>query len=346
MARRARGGTVAAMLAALAAGAGAAAPRELPVPADKGWMHAETRLVLRPEMAGLARTGLSDLSPDEHDVIAQFAAPDGAVQATLYLFHPAVPSLPLWFDRARFEVEARDLTRHGAPATADPVAFAAAGTGAASALRQVYGLVSGPLRSTEVAALPLGDWLVVLRLSAPRLTADALDAVAMRLVAALRLPVGAAPAAVPVRACAAPLAYGRAKPVQPDGADTILSLAMGMARPAKPADAAPPPVWCREGAPTVDYAAYRADGDVRGYTLALADSGRVVHVAPGLLAQLGKGPTRYSVTLADLEGAATSFPGFDALPRPEQVVALVRGGRATARAQGNQVTVQADALKR
>jgi len=342
-----------ALAAALAAATGLgtgghAAPRDLAVPADKAWMHAETRLILHSTMAGLSRTALVDNSPDEHDVIAQFGAPDGAVVATLYLFHPAVPSVPLWFDRARFEVEARDLTRRGAPASADPIAFPPSGSGPPAALRQAYGLVAGPLRSTEVAALPLGDWLVVLRLSAPRLTAAALDAKTMEMVADLHLPAGSAPAAVPVTSCAAPLAYGHARPVKPDAGDMILSLVIGAAtaQPSAAAASSPPPVWCREGTAAPLYAAYRANGDAHGYLLALGDSGRVVHVTPSLMAQMGKGPSRYTLTLNDLEGATVSYPPFDALPRPEQVFDAVRNGRETGHARGNQVNIQADALKR
>ena len=57
------------LLCALALTSGASlSARNLVVPADKGWKHAETGIILSPQLAGLPRTELTDATQSEHDV--------------------------------------------------------------------------------------------------------------------------------------------------------------------------------------------------------------------------------------------------------------------------------------
>lgn len=113
---------LAAMVALTAATAVSA--RDLEVPANKGWMHAETKLIVRPSVAGLNRVAITDATTNEHDIAVELESADKSVFATLFLFHPAVPSVPLWFDRSRTAIEKRKNFDKGAPASADPIAFA------------------------------------------------------------------------------------------------------------------------------------------------------------------------------------------------------------------------------
>ena len=88
------GFVVFAAIAATAVAAPAAAQRDLGVPATAGWKHAETGLILRPRMAGLARTGIADAGTAELDVSAQFGSSD-ATAITVYIFRPALQSAPI-----------------------------------------------------------------------------------------------------------------------------------------------------------------------------------------------------------------------------------------------------------
>lgn len=340
--------SMAVALACVAHGAMPAAARDLAVPSDKGWQHAETGLILPARLAGLSRTALTDATADEHDVAAQFALPDRSLEATLYLFHPAVRDVPLWFDRSRTAIETRDLFRDAAPASADPVAFAPPGGTTASGLRQVYASAGGAYRSTALAVIPVGGWIVAIRMSGRTLSADELDQRLQQVVAAIRWPMttAAAPAAVPVEACASPLAFGKAKVMKADGADLLINLALAgtVSQKAKAEPAAgPPPVWCREGKGLTEYGIYRADG-VAGYTMALYDAGRVISVFPSIMGQVDKTGT-YSVTLKDVDDSASAFPSFSAMPSPRQVWELVKAGRTSGRVAGRTVTINAGALK-
>ncbi len=248
-----------------------------------------------------------------------------------------VTSVPLWFDRSRTAIETRDLFRDAAPASADPVAFAPPGSATASALRQVYASAGGAYRNTALAVIPVGGWIVAIRMSGRTLIAGQLDERLQQAIAAIRWPAAAAPApaAVPVKACATPLAFGKAKAMKPGGADLLIDLALAgtLSRQAKAEPVAgPPPIWCREGKGLKEYGIYRTDGGL-GYTMALYDAGRVVSVFPSIMGQVDKTGI-YSVTLKDVDDSASAFPSFSAMPSPRQVWELVRAGRTSGRAAG------------
>ena len=334
------------MIVALACATPAVA-RDLAVPADKGWQHAPTGVILTRQLAGMPRTTLTDATETEHDVAAQFELPDKSVFATIYIFKSPVADAALWFDRSRTALEARDIYRHAAPATIDPVAFAAGAARSASALRQVYAVPDGPYRSTALAVVPVGAWVVAIRMSATTLTADRLDARLTDVIGAIRWPAESGdpiPIAVPVKTCAVPLTFSKAKLVKANGADMLMSL-LGASVAAEKETATParPTTWCREGDAHPEYGVYRGDTGANGYIMALADAGRVVSVVPSLMGLVDNTGT-YTVSLQDVEGTTFSYPSFTALPRPEQVRDVVLGGNATGSSKDGRIKVDSKAL--
>ncbi|WP_258044268.1 hypothetical protein [Sphingomonas citricola] len=323
--------------------AASADARDLAVPANKGWQHAQTGIILMPTLAGSSRTALSDATDGEFDVTAQYEAADKSVITTLFLFHPAAGDVALWFDRARAALEANKVIRDMAPTSATPVAFAAPGAGATSALKQVYASAGGQFRSTALAVVPVGDWLIALRMTAPALSAAQLDERMGQVIAGVRWPragTSAARTAVPVAACAAPLAYAKAKMVKPDLGDVLIGLSLVSQAAAKTAKPSTPVTWCRDGGSEQGYSVYRADQGTDGYTMALGDAGRVVSVAPSLMGQVNKTGT-YSVTLRDVDGSASTLPSFNKMPAPAQVWSAVSSGKVAGRVQGKEVTLDA-----
>lgn len=319
--------------------------RDLPVPADKGWQHAQTGVVVMPQVAGFRRTALTDATDTEHDVAAQFGEDAEGTFATLYLFKPAAGGAAVWFDRAQTALDAGATGKGSAPATIEPVAFALPGGTATTAVRQVHAIPGGPYRSTALAVVPVGDWLVKLRITSRTLTAERLDARLTALVAGLRWPARAREGAAfaLVQPCAAPLDYGKAKVVKADGAGMFMSLILpGVIAKQPAAERGPPALWCREGERSTDYAAYRADGSVASYILAYNDAGRIARIAPPILAE-GKGKS-VTVTTEDVDGTVSAYPSFSAPPRPAQVWKLLNSGRPTSRAKGDQITIDAGSL--
>jgi hypothetical protein len=338
------------------------AARELAVPADKGWQHQETGLVLMSRLTGLQRTALSDTTQSEHDVAAQFTAPDESVIASVFLFKPAIADVALWFDRGATTLQANEVFRGAAPVSAAPLGFAAGGAPVASSLRQVYTKATGPYRSTALAVMPLGEWIVAVRMSAKSLSAEALDAGLMQLIGAIRWPAGAAGAgsgvapanppalaAVPVTACAAPLSFRKAKLLKSNTTDVLMQLigthAAREASASKERAPVQPSRWCREGEATSGYGIYRSDRNgAQGYAMVLGDAGRVVWVQPSLMGQIEK-TGHYSVSLADVDGRTLAFPSFNGMPAPEQVWDLVGKGGPSATMNGNVMTIDPKTLR-
>ncbi|MDZ7281415.1 hypothetical protein N4G62_05165 [Sphingomonas sanguinis] len=340
----------------------AASARDLPVPADKGWMHAQTRLIVRSTVAGLTRTAITDATTTEHDVAIKLESADKSVFATLFLFHPAVPSVPLWFDRSRTAIEERKNFDKGAPASADPIAFAPTGTGPEVALRQSWSLLSSPYRSTSLAVLPMGEWMLVVRLTAEKLTADTLDQKMNEIIAALRPAIAATAAypgpAVPIRPCATQTDFAhlpKAKLDKSGQSNPLFTLLMSAAvssqiekdksnpkaEPVKPV--AP---LCRDGVSATPFGVYRWENDdTDGYMMALYDAGRTIDIFPDLMSQVENRKTKsYTIRLNDVDGSASSYPSFTNMPRPEQVFDLIAKGTPTAKAQGKNITINSSTL--
>jgi hypothetical protein len=327
------------------------AARDLNVPVDKGWMHAETGIVLQPQLAGLMRTALRDATQSERDVTAQFEAPDKSVVATIYVFRPAIANVGMWFDRSRTALEDRSTFKNTAPATADPVAFAAGGLSSLSSLRQVYSSPDGSFRSTALAIVSIGQWIVGVRMSATTLNAGELDGRLLQVVSAIKWPdTSATPsfAATPIKACATPIAFRNAKQMKPSGSDMLMSLIGGSIAAKQEAgqknSPAPVPTWCRNGEASTEYGVYRSDGSPKGYVLALYDAGRVVSVYPSLMGQIDDTGT-YSVSLEDVDGTVSTFPAFSALPDPKQVWELIKKGKPSGFAKGKTITVDPKSLR-
>lgn len=316
--------------ALLATPAVAQAQARLEVPASKKWRHAGTGLIVPQALAGMPRTTITDAGADELDVSAQFGDAE-TTQLTLYIFRPALASVPVWFDRVETQILGRDAYGRATPA-GDPIAFAPPFAGAPAALRRVYVPGKPPYTATGAAMLPLGEWLVAARLSSTRLDPAALDAKLVEIVAGLGWPAPAAnapalPPATPVQPCATPLAFDKkAKLRKPDMSAAILgALLSGMARDpeVEKTVTAGPRLFCREGAPKPEMAAYQAmgDGERNSYLIAIGDAGRVIHVYPEIA--LDKSKPGFAITLGDL-AASYVFPAFDKLPAPDKVVEMVR----------------------
>jgi hypothetical protein len=267
----------------------------------------------------------------------------------VYLFQPAIADVALWFDRSKTTLE--NSARFGAavPATTAPIGFAAGGATDAVALRQVYSIPSGDYRSTALAIMPLGDWLVALRLSARTLSTAELDAQLLHVIADIRWPKPDGETAmfprvaIPVKPCATPLVFGKAKQVKTNDSEVLMALvgemrAQKVRAEQKSEEKKAAPSWCREGVGTTDYGLYRSDDGASGYVIALYDAGQVARVHPSLMGQTEKTGT-YSITLADVEGNVSTYPSFSAMPTPKQVWDVIEDRRRVGTVKGQQITL-------
>ena len=299
------------------AAAAHSAPRSLGVPADKGWQHAQTGLILSSRIAGLARTELQDSGTDELDVSAQYEAEDRSTIATVYLYRPQVADAALWFDRARSTIERNDAYEIQAGAAAPPRTFALPGSGVRSGMSVAYPFSLGDLRSTALALAPLGEWIVKVRMSSRALSPAELAAKVESFVGAIRWPDDrseAKPAAF-IADCATRLTYRKAKLVEPSMGQAVLGSLLTIAADSKEPDV--PVTYCREADEGTRYSVYRPVGSDDRYLLAVGDAGRAVRIVPSI--SLDGSKPDYSATFLDL-GTTFIYPSFDRLPSPKQVM--------------------------
>ncbi|HVJ01749.1 MAG TPA: hypothetical protein VM662_06165 [Sphingomonas sp.] len=319
---------LAAAVLSFAAVSPAAAQTAITVPANSSWKHAQTGVVLRSTLAGLPRGEIRDSSASELDVMVQYGEND-PTGVTVYLFRPAVGGAAIWFERAETQILTRELFRNAAP-QGPARAFAPPRGSAASALRRVYVPAGGAYKATAVAMMPLGEWLVAIRISSQQLDAAALDAKLSEVIAGLGWPEGAAEsaAAAPILACATPLTYARdAKLNQPDMTDALLGamiagVAAGKAREAP--QGATPVSWCREGDANQRFGVYRGADSTDGYVMALGDAGRAITINRGIA--IDKKVAPYQLSLQDLDRTLV-YPTFDKLPRPDAAFEAVMKNR-------------------
>jgi hypothetical protein len=335
------------LVAAALPGAASAqtAPRTLAVPATAAWGHAGTSMALPSRVDGLVRTSIADNTTDETDVVTTYLDRDEQLLALVHIYRTGAGDVPLWFDRT---VAAIMLPQTGV-ATPEITAFTRPGASVASGLRaSMTDNVQG-MRSTAVAIAPLAPgWLVKIRMGSARLEPAALAERLTAFAARLRWPAEAAGAraAVPIEPCPSPLRLRNARLVRVSGGDVLMDALIGSV--AGQGVEGPPPVFCREAGATVEWGLYRANRSTDSYLLALNDAGISIGVGDtaALSALMDQGNRRrFSVTLYDRNGTGT-YPSFDRLPPPTQVLALVRQGGPVSTTSGNNVTIGADALGR
>lgn len=315
--RKSWGRAFVALMATTAATAATAAQgevRRIEAPADASWTHAGTGVVVPPTVASLARAELRDATPSEHDVMIGFESGAAPVMATLYLYRPGVEGAALWFDRAQAAI-----TQRFGLAPAAPSAFAPPGSPVASAMRVAYDLpAGGPLTSTAVAIVPVGDWLAKVRLSSETLPAAALDAELARFVGGLSWPAAVATAqpAAPIAPCPQPLTFKPARLKKPDPAQVMLAALMPALPKAMPETGEP---FCRDSISPQGWGIYRKGAATDAYVIAFSDAGRAMWVSRGL--DLGA-DAGYGVTFLDVVNVS-QYSAFDRLPSPDQAVRLL-----------------------
>lgn len=312
--------------------------RSLDVPDDKGWQHARTGLILMGRLGEYQRSDLKDNGREELDVSATYRSLDGKSTATLYLYRPGVYDLPMWFDRSHTAMTLNREIKLG-QSSSGVARFAPPGRSTQSALRIAYPFSGQVAGASGLAMIPFGEWLVAIRLTSDTMSVSALDAALSDLIAKIRWPAKMAEAklANPVRPCASPLKYKRAKLVQPDLAQALMSSVLGnaMRDVAKkdPARAAPSPDYCLDQSMGPPFSAYRAADSRSAYVMAIGDAGVAATIAPEF--SLSGETGRYGVTLEDWD-SSDSYPSFNAMPSPQQVMALLQGSRPVASAgRGN-----------
>lgn len=306
----------------------------LDVPASARWKHAATGVILNPVMAGLNRTEMAVTAPMELDVQAQYQIASGTTFATVFVFRPAAGDLALWFDRATATIAASDRWVIESTLQSGVVPLPTGDVG--GSLQAVYAVSAGNFRSTAVLLVPMGDWIVKIRMSSETLAAPDLKESLEAFARQIGWPDSTrkAEAVTPVMGCTERLLFGsKAKVASKDRddvmVDALISAALSNIEPDKlPVKDSARGTWCRNSV-IGKHGTYRSsDASNDSYLLALSDAGRAISVHPAhdLLNKGEKGKQAYAVTLHQLE-RIFHYQDYDRLVPPEQALNIIEKGK-------------------
>jgi hypothetical protein len=314
----------------------AAEPQPIPAKAGKAWQHKASGFAFPPAIGDFKRDDIKDLSSGKQiDLGSAYRDPDSGTLATVYLYRPAMPSASLWFDVANWYILRNDRFK---PVTVErgPATFAITGQSQTANLRQVYAIGAGG-RSSGVAVIPMGRWLVKIRITSAAYEPRALDQVLESFVRSLGWPAKMPTArdSTPVESCSGKLPEAKAEEISQTGAlilvgATIPSL---IEEQADKGELAEMPRLCRDDSRTdMAYPVYQFDEGKDGYAVAIGDNGTLLAARhDDLSASVAKelnpggqnGPGFYRVTLMSAENWE-QYPAFAQLPPIEQAFETVR----------------------
>lgn len=357
--------TLAASMLAVPATAKPAAPTTLSTKPDKPWTHKPSDIGFPAAIDGFARTAVQDLSGGPLlDVSVAYDDPVGRTHVNIYLYHAAMPATALWFDVAKTMIATND--QFGQPAAqGDPVAFAIPGGAVAAGLRQSFSITKIG-RSSGVALIAIGEWVVKLRMTSPVHDAPELDMAMERMIQQIGWPRKRPPlsAVTPLSPCARPRTFGSraAMAEQDDGALLLNAMIGGMAtdssRRARTKGEAPDaPTLCvhpdRIGGRLPIYQGDREDG---GYIIPLGDSGIVLDVGQNSLASLlniEKGQDApsapWTVTVKTLD-RWEQYPSYATMPPPTQAIDIIQQEKPLSSTSvygkgGTRISISPEAMK-
>ena len=326
-----------AMIMMLTATAQANAAQELKTKAGKPWAHKDSGFAFPAVNGPFVRRGMTDISDGKRiDVSATYDDPTTGSVATLYLYRPAMPDASLWFDISNWFLQRNDRFGTITP-DGGPTAFQIAPTAGSAALRQSYA-ISATGRSTGVAIVPVGPWLIKLRITSATLEPAVLDQMMRDFLTAMPWPkkMPTAPDGLPIAACTTKLGTMRAEEIKQVSAVILVGamLASMAKEDSEKGTAEPPARLCRDDSQTgFIYPLYQLDEGRTGYVMPIGDNGTLLSVrndttSAAVSSELGgntSGEARpfYRVTVMTPE-KWEQYPAFAQLPPPDQAAEVTR----------------------
>ncbi len=305
-------------------------PAPLETEAGKPFKHDNSGITLPATLLGFPRNEGQEYVKPQLDVAFRYFPADTNEEVSVYIYRvtSGVPSL--WFDVSSNSIEQRAAfgrkTRFEMPLT-----FTPPGQAAASGLKAAWTLSDAPYRSTALAIVPVGEWLVKIRYSSATLEVASLTRRLDEVVAAIGWPgkIEQAPAAAAIADCTKPLKLnGASKPVKADGASALIDALMAAnVRDKKDKEEtgdSMPVAWCRDRAVKAPALVYRPVESENSYLLAFTDSGRAVWTRPSLSGLLGAGKGSWAVSIV-LPGETINYLGRDRLPEPGELSKILEG---------------------
>ncbi|WP_165324729.1 hypothetical protein [Rhizorhabdus phycosphaerae] len=351
-----------ALCATLIATAATAAPvvrQEIRTKAGKPWVHKGSKFAFPAMIGPFSRRMVEDISDGKQiDLAGTYDEPGSQTLASVYIYRPAMPDPALWFDISSWYLQRSQLLG-GVGKGAAPTAFQMGSGSDTSALRQSYALASNNVGSTGLAIVPMGRWIVKLRMTSRTLSPAALDQAMRDFLYGLSWPSNVPRKdTVPIGACLRSLTNERAEELeQPSAVILVGAMLASMAeKPEADAPTEPPARLCRDDIRSnASRPLYQLDDGATGYLQPLGDNGTLLVVrndptSAALIVELAGGDKSESRELSgqkddDKKASAydgrkgffritlmtpeqwAQYPAFDSLPSIEQTTDVVENRR-------------------
>ena len=190
--------------AILIAGAAPAFAQTKPAPlttkADKPFKHDNSGITLPATLLGFPRNEGQEYVKPQLDVAFRYFPADSSEEVSVYIYRVTSGTPSLWFNVSSDSIEQRASfgrkTRFEMPLT-----FTPPGQSTASGLKAAWTLSDAPYRSTALAIVPVGEWLVKIRYSATALETASLARRLDDVIAAIGWPGKIKAALAPVAWC-------------------------------------------------------------------------------------------------------------------------------------------------
>ncbi|HEX9931334.1 MAG TPA: hypothetical protein VGB08_00655 [Allosphingosinicella sp.] len=293
----------------------------IPASAQERWRHEASGISIAREIGDMRLRDERDLSGGAGtDILMQFGSGDTVV--TFYVYRPPYPNVALWFERTRIGMGST-VGSDGVPVR--PRSFTFGGASAPNGLREELDVAPGNMmqaKTTAVAMVQLGEWMVKGRVSSRTLDRAGTAAVMDRLLGAVRVeraPAFVLPIAVPPR-CANAGQLSASPIPSPDPAAVSAAADGGQAVHLEIRGvgglAANPQGWCREvtQVPPQYGSVYRRQGGA-GWVALLGDSAYAV-TAERLALPGSADAAVFASTSATTQLAAL----YDGLPAPDPAI--------------------------
>ncbi len=314
-------GPIGLVILCLAAATPAPAKTKIEVPADARWQHARSKIILPDRMGDLPRVSIDDYSESELNLAAQYRS--DSAELTVYIYRPYWANVGVWFERSEASIFSDKAGAKPQALGQAALAFARPGGNVTSGLRRAYSYGEARYRSSILAILPYGGWLMKIRYSAVESDIAVSNAVVDAALAAIKFPKDASEGE-PVQQisnCAEPYKWKKAKLVRDDMMSAMLAGSTFAAMMEGKASVSPAVgSLCRMEVADNSFTLYRDTSDRAKFWMLIGDAGATAQIQQ-VKSPLSGGAQFWSILSVDTKHYL--MPSLTGVPEPKQWLSVL-----------------------
>lgn len=301
---------------------------KIDVPNEARWQHARSGVILPISLGNIPRTSITDYSQSELNVAAHYRS--DTAEVTIYIYRPFWPHVGAWFERSERMLFAEKSAALPIAGASPPRAFARPGKQIASGLRRLYTLSQGASKTTALAIIPYGGWLLKVRYTSGEPELVKADALLDGVLKAIRIPDAAAEGDVvePIVPCSQPTKWKKAKILREDmvsamfsGTTFVAMMNEGGGTPPRPAE------LCKEPASSDYFTVYRNMSKPKNYWMLAMDAGLTAQL---LEVKPLQGKFKQIWSIVSMDARHDLSPSFLGTPSPDQWLSVIMSGTSRA----------------